>query len=183
MFFSTDANIIQYLYTECNSFPVYFQKIPTKNGGDFIYSLCGFSKLAQVPVLCLLCKRRADGLHAADYDIADICHILRGESIAEVLGEQDLRVGRELLIAAPQQELNGKTGHQRDLIAHIGGRGLLCRHVLHDLPQHLRLVTIGEGAGDNWWCVLFPPLCLLEAEESTDVEYTSYVKELIEKYI
>lgn len=22
-------------------------------------------------------------------------------------------------------------------------------------------VTIGEGSGQNWWCVLFPPLCLI----------------------
>lgn len=27
-------------------------------------------------------------------------------------------------------------------------------------------VTIGEGAGQNWWCVLFPPLCLIGLEES-----------------
>lgn len=45
------------------------------------------------------------------------------------------------------------------------------------------LVTLGEGKGDNWWCVLFPPLCLIEAEESTDVEYKSLVKELIDKYL
>lgn len=45
------------------------------------------------------------------------------------------------------------------------------------------LVTLGEGKGDNWWCVLFPPLCLIEAEESTDVEYKSIVKELLEKYL
>lgn len=47
------------------------------------------------------------------------------------------------------------------------------------------LVTLGEGEGDNWWCVLFPPLCLIEAEETTDtndVEYKSFIKELIEKY-
>lgn len=47
------------------------------------------------------------------------------------------------------------------------------------------LVTLGEGKGDNWWCVLFPPLCLLEAEESTDttdVEYKFFIKEIIEKY-
>lgn len=24
-------------------------------------------------------------------------------------------------------------------------------------------VTIGEGAGQNWWCVLFPPLCFVNA--------------------
>ncbi len=44
------------------------------------------------------------------------------------------------------------------------------------------VVTIGQGEGDNWWCVLFPPLCLIEAEESSDVEYVSLVKELIDKY-
>jgi len=45
------------------------------------------------------------------------------------------------------------------------------------------LVTLGEGKGDNWWCVLFPPLCLLEAEESDEVEYKFFIKELIEKYL
>ena len=45
------------------------------------------------------------------------------------------------------------------------------------------VITIGEGKGDNWWCVLFPPLCMLEAEESTDVEYKSFVKEIVNKYM
>lgn len=44
------------------------------------------------------------------------------------------------------------------------------------------VVTLGNGLGENWWCVLFPPLCLLEAKESTDVEYHSYVVDLINKY-
>jgi stage II sporulation protein R len=26
-------------------------------------------------------------------------------------------------------------------------------------------VVLGEGAGHNWWCVVFPPLCLSAAEE------------------
>ncbi len=26
-------------------------------------------------------------------------------------------------------------------------------------------VTLGEGEGQNWWCVLFPPLCLIEEDE------------------
>ena len=45
------------------------------------------------------------------------------------------------------------------------------------------LITLGEGKGDNWWCVLFPPLCLIEAEESTEVEYSSFVKEILDKYV
>ena len=27
-------------------------------------------------------------------------------------------------------------------------------------------ITIGEGKGHNWWCVIFPPLCLVDARES-----------------
>lgn len=45
------------------------------------------------------------------------------------------------------------------------------------------LITLGKGEGDNWWCVLFPPLCLIEAEESTEVEYKSFVKEILDKYV
>ena len=43
------------------------------------------------------------------------------------------------------------------------------------------LVTLGKGEGENWWCVLFPPLCLIEAEESEEVEYKFFLQELIEK--
>lgn len=46
------------------------------------------------------------------------------------------------------------------------------------------VVTLGKGDGDNFWCVLFPPLCLLEADESDtkEIEYKSFIKELIDKY-
>ena len=29
-------------------------------------------------------------------------------------------------------------------------------------------VTLGEGNGRNWWCVVFPPLCLAAAGEGTE---------------
>ena len=47
------------------------------------------------------------------------------------------------------------------------------------------VVTLGDGLGENFWCVLFPPLCLLEAEDeksTTEVEYKSFIKEVIDKY-
>ena len=31
------------------------------------------------------------------------------------------------------------------------------------------LITIGEGKGSNWWCVLFPPLCFLDFSNGTVV--------------
>lgn len=35
-------------------------------------------------------------------------------------------------------------------------------------------VTIGEGAGKNWWCVVFPPICFSAAthEELTEMSFT-----------
>lgn len=42
------------------------------------------------------------------------------------------------------------------------------------------VITIGEGEGDNFWCVLFPPLCFTEEQE--DLEYHSFIKEIINKY-
>lgn len=45
------------------------------------------------------------------------------------------------------------------------------------------VITLGSGEGNNWWCVLFPPLCLLEAEESDEVEYKFFIQELIDKYL
>lgn len=32
------------------------------------------------------------------------------------------------------------------------------------------LITIGEGLGDNWWCVLFPPLCFLDFSNGDAVQ-------------
>ena len=42
------------------------------------------------------------------------------------------------------------------------------------------VVTLGEGTGKNFWCVLFPPLCFVE--ETKDVKYKSIIKEILEKY-
>lgn len=46
------------------------------------------------------------------------------------------------------------------------------------------VVTLGSGKGDNWWCVMFPPFCLIEAHDNgtTDIEYRWLIKDLINKY-
>lgn len=28
-------------------------------------------------------------------------------------------------------------------------------------------ITIGKGEGQNWWCVVFPPLCLVDSDDSS----------------
>lgn len=42
------------------------------------------------------------------------------------------------------------------------------------------VITLGSGLGKNWWCVLYPPLCLID-ENTNDVEYTTLVKEILKK--
>lgn len=46
------------------------------------------------------------------------------------------------------------------------------------------VVTLGEGLGNNFWCVLFPPLCLLDNDKAdvSDVEYQFYVKKIFDKF-
>lgn len=39
-------------------------------------------------------------------------------------------------------------------------------------------ITIGEGKGQNWWCVLFPPLCLIGVEPPEDEELTEEAQEI-----
>lgn len=45
------------------------------------------------------------------------------------------------------------------------------------------VITIGDGNGSNWWCVLFPPLCLLDENDTTaDVDYQLYVSRIIKVF-
>lgn len=45
-------------------------------------------------------------------------------------------------------------------------------------------VVLGEGKGDNWWCVLFPPLCFYNGKiaNSNSIVYKSKILEIIKKF-
>ena len=44
------------------------------------------------------------------------------------------------------------------------------------------VITLGSGLGENWWCVLYPPLCLIDDENTNNIEYTTLVKDIISKF-
>lgn len=45
------------------------------------------------------------------------------------------------------------------------------------------VVTLGDGEGDNFWCVIYPPLCMAEVDDNTsETEYKFFIKEIIDKY-
>lgn len=41
------------------------------------------------------------------------------------------------------------------------------------------LITLGKGEGDNWWCILFPTVCLNDG----NVKYESFLKNIFEKIL
>lgn len=52
----------------------------------------------------------------------------------------------------------------------------------HELPAgeyRALVVTLGEGAGDNWWCVVYPPLCFTSVSKPI---YKSKIIEIIQRW-
>lgn len=45
-------------------------------------------------------------------------------------------------------------------------------------------VELGEAKGDNWWCVVYPPLCFVNKNkcEEQDIVYQSKILEIVKKY-
>lgn len=42
------------------------------------------------------------------------------------------------------------------------------------------VITLGSGLGNNWWCVLYPPLCMIEDSDNTsDVEYRFLISNIL----
>ena len=43
------------------------------------------------------------------------------------------------------------------------------------------IIELGTGTGDNWWCVIYPPLCFTSG--TADVQYRSVIMDIINKFI
>lgn len=43
------------------------------------------------------------------------------------------------------------------------------------------IIELGTGTGDNWWCVVYPPLCFTSG--TADVQYRSVIMDIINKFI
>ena len=42
------------------------------------------------------------------------------------------------------------------------------------------IIELGSGKGDNWWCVIYPPLCFTAA--TGNVEYRSLIADIVRKF-
>ena len=44
------------------------------------------------------------------------------------------------------------------------------------------IVNLGTGNGNNWWCVLYPPLCFVNGNSSNNITYRSKLLEIINSF-
>jgi len=46
------------------------------------------------------------------------------------------------------------------------------------------ILELGTGEGNNWWCVVYPPLCFIgsEGNNSSNIRYKSKLVEIVQKF-
>lgn len=103
-----------------------------------------------------------------------VLEVVEAQSSARKTREYLLTHGEEIMTAA-EQTLR-KNGFSYDVQLMLGtfdfpDRSYGDRFYPAGEYEALRVV-LGDGAGQNWWCVLFPPLCIIteDAEPVTSME-------------
>lgn len=43
------------------------------------------------------------------------------------------------------------------------------------------VINLGESKGKNFWCILFPPLCMIDESKLNNVSYSFFVSKLLNK--
>ncbi|MCL2176987.1 MAG: stage II sporulation protein R [Firmicutes bacterium] len=45
------------------------------------------------------------------------------------------------------------------------------------------IIILGNGQGDNWWCVVYPPLCFIGSDNGTNnIRYRSFLLDIINDF-
>ena len=92
---------------------------------------------------------QSDNLIAAERSIKNNLSVI-DKSINTITSDYTMSYGYNHF---PKKTFNGMTYEEDDYLSLV--------------------ITLGDGKGENWWCVLFPPLCLMEATK-TDEDYITY---------
>ncbi|MGG4400495.1 stage II sporulation protein R [Paenibacillus amylolyticus] len=123
--------------------------------------------------LRILANSDAPGDQLLKREIRDAVVAQMGEWVAELENPQSLDEARKV-IREHLSEIENRVGQE------LASRGLNYEYQveLGSVPFPTKLyggtvypagdyeavrITLGEGKGQNWWCVLFPPLCFIDA--------------------
>lgn len=107
--------------------------------------------------------------------VLETASILTSDCTDSVQARDVLRDNLDLINSRAAETVKSN-GYSWNVVTTLGSEYYPVRHYdTFSLPsgEYTSLkVTIGSGEGENWWCVLFPPLCIAAAEGSTD--YAQY---------
>ena len=117
----------------------------------------------------------------ADFQTSGAAAINRSEgTVGETRVTLDLEQSRQYIqdnlteIEAAAERIVREKGYDYPVNAEFGARWIPKKtygNVTFPAGNYEALnITIGDGKGHNWWCVLFPPLCLIGAEPEDDEE-------------
>ena len=117
-------------------------------------------------------KDQADKLLVRDAVLAALEHRIAGCASLE---EARAAAGAALpQLAEAAGEALTAAGHARPLTLCLGTEDCPLRaYETFTLPAgryETLTVTLGDGEGHNWWCVVFPPLCLAAAGDNKEEE-------------
>ena len=132
-----------------------------------------------------------DGLlHQVEQDLAvyTMSQAEPGEGRVELTMEQSREYIKEHLkeIEEEGQRIVRTLGYEYEVRAELGPRYIPEKtygNVIFPAGEYEALnVTIGSGKGENWWCVLYPPLCLVGAkpvEKGTEISSAELHKTVV----
>ncbi len=82
------------------------------------------------------------------------------------------------LIESLAKEIIVSEGYDYDVTAAVAIRHIPAKYyddILFPEGNYEALtITIGEGKGQNWWCVVFPPLCLVDSSQQEEGSASDY---------
>lgn len=92
-----------------------------------------------------------------------------------------LEINQKLIESAAEEEIR-KNGYDYPVKVEIGKSRFPTKtygNITLPAGEYDALrVIIGEGSGKNWWCVMFPPMCLPAASEDVKIDDVMNEKEL-----
>lgn len=100
---------------------------------------------------CSSCFEGADGLREAEKAAAENIHL-----ITEAAKKEIMNSGYNYPVKVEIKKMYFNT-RKYDTVTIPAGK------------YHAVRITIGEGKGKNWWCVMFPPMCLPAASERIEL--------------
>ena len=111
--------------------------------------------------------------HAADWDTANDCLTALERALPEIerISTETLRQAGSAAAVSAEITEEDFPARQYGAVTLPAGRYRALR------------ITVGSGAGQNWWCVMYPGMCLAAAQEQTvlsehfDAESVSLVTE------